>query len=283
MEKEKESLEFITLPPIETEVKTTLNYPVTDSHSTDPLPVVDPFPYGWRYVLDETATDEESYKQVPLTLEDILNPQLGDKMPQSNLHHNLITHLESIFQQKYQQDPHTAVYCDMKMFWGIPNLLEPSPDIAIIPNVKNKNAIRHSFKVKKEGTKPCLVIEIVSPRYPGDHDKKVKIYQQAGIEEYIIIDPSVPNKFTEQPITGYRLINGQYKPIIPNKAGEILSKTTNIYFTVDKSQKQFQVKLIDANIGQPLLSAVEAHRVAEAKADELEKQLKALQAKLNQQ
>jgi Uma2 family endonuclease len=55
-----------------------------------------------------------------------------------------------------------AVFADLKMRWGIPGLKNPGPDIAVVPGVRDKKRKRDSFDVMKEGTRPCLVIEVVS-------------------------------------------------------------------------------------------------------------------------
>lgn len=83
----------------------------------------------------------------------------------------------------------TSIMSDFKMLWGIPGLSEPAPDLAVIPNVTTKEVYHSSFNVMAEGTRPCLVVEVVSPKYAGDETTKVDVYEQAGIQEYIIYDP----------------------------------------------------------------------------------------------
>ncbi len=47
----------------------------------------DPFRYGWRYVLRGTAPNgQELWDQVPLTLDDVLHPEVGDFIVNSTAH-----------------------------------------------------------------------------------------------------------------------------------------------------------------------------------------------------
>jgi hypothetical protein len=46
----------------------------------------DPFRYGWRLQRVRLPNGEEDVVEVPLTVEDLLDPQLEDKVPQSGPH-----------------------------------------------------------------------------------------------------------------------------------------------------------------------------------------------------
>jgi len=159
------------------------------------------------------------------------------------------------FDNRYALDPSTAVFGDLKMIWGIPGLKEPAPDIAIVPHIKEKEKERSRFEVLKEGTRPSLVIEVISPQYPGDDTNKVEIYEQAGVSEYIIIHPHSDKPEPYYDIWGYRLQKGKYQPIKPDKHGRLLSKTTQVLFGV--YQKGRSLKLTDAKTKKGLLNARE--------------------------
>jgi len=255
----------------------------------------DPFPYGWRYIIETTPDGKQTYRQVALTQADFLNPQLGDQMIQNTKHFQLMKDFAVMLEIRYQADETMAVFADLKMIWGINGLSEPAPDIAVVPNIKNKAADRNSFKVKEEGTRPCLIIEIVSPNYPGDDTDKVEIYAKAGIAEYFTIDPYFGDELLESRVTGYRLIGGRYEKMQPNKAGYLLSETTGLYFGLTADKRS--VVLVDVFTEQRLLrpheiekarlQAEKAHLKAEAKAEaeadraaKLEARVKELEAKL---
>lgn len=158
-------------------------------------PEPDSFPYGWRYVTEILPSGQETYYEVPLTTADLLDPQLGDQVVQNSKHQRVNNELFDMLDKHYEDDPTTEIFNDLKMIWGIDGLKEPAPDIAVVPNIKHKGASRSSFDVVKEGTRPSLVVEIMSEGYPGDDTEKVKIYERAGVTEYIIINPhsTAPN------------------------------------------------------------------------------------------
>lgn len=212
---------------------------------------VDHFPYGWRTVAEVQPDGSTRYIDLPLTQADFLDPQVGDHLVQSHQHLQFVVSLINRFSAHYRHDPTVGVFSDLKMRWGIPGEKEPAPDLAIVPNVKDKAKQRSSFAVKAEGTRPCLVIEVVSPQYPGDNTTKVDIYERAGIEEYIIIDAQFEED-GEIELTGYHLVNGRYRLIRPDPQGRILSRTTNIWFELDQQKRN--LFLIDASSGRRLLN-----------------------------
>ncbi|MFN8486316.1 MAG: Uma2 family endonuclease [Caldilineaceae bacterium] len=230
----------------------------------------DPFRYGWRTVAETLPDGQIHYHDIPLTPEDYLDPQLGDYMVQSDPHLILVVSLYNRFKKKYHNDPTTGVFSDLKMFWDKPDLKEPAPDLAIVPKLKTKKARRRSFNVRKEGTRPCLIVEVVSPDYPGDDTVKVKIYEQVGITEYIIIDLHFENETKPGTLTGYRLVDGVYQPIQPDAQGQLLSETTGVQFGLDDSKRD--VVLTNAVTGERLLDDEEEY---EARLEEQQARLAA--------
>ncbi len=233
-----------------------------------PPPSIDKFPYGWRLKTKTLPSGDKIDYEVPLTIDDLLEPQLGDCMIQRDRHLRSNTNLFTVFDNRYANDPSVGVFSDLKMVWGIPGLKEPAPDVAVVPNLQNQDeeADRPTFKVLQEGTRPGLVIEIMSPGYPGDDTEKVNIYEQAGVQEYIIINPHSEKAIPYYEIRGYRLVNGKYQLITPDRQGRLLSQTTGVWFGV--YQKGRRLKLRDAHTGKWLLNAreTEAALLTETKA-----------------
>lgn len=135
-----------------------------------------------------------------------------------------------------------------------------------------------SFDVAKEGARPSLVIEVVSPKDARirrtDKEDKVKLYQQAGISEYLILDPPRRKTGFRFQWTGYRLDSmGRYRPIEPDAEGALLSETTGIRFTVSPRGDLFiAIDLATGKELQELISdervqrEIEARRAAEERA-----------------
>ncbi|HSS52092.1 MAG TPA: Uma2 family endonuclease [Thermoanaerobaculia bacterium] len=165
----------------------------------------------------------------------------------------------------YEARPDVFISSDLKMVWGILGLPDPAPDVAVIPGVRDKSRFRRSFKVRQEGTRPTLVVEVVSdePEHQSaDHHDKVAIYERAGVSEYLILDPPTPLGEACR-WTGYRLnVAGRYEPIPPDAEGCLLSAATGLRFGVAPDGTSFQ--LMDATTGELLLSSAEGRRKAEA-------------------
>lgn len=245
----------------------------TDWESPDAAEL-DPFRYGWRPKFVRLPNGELDEEQIPLTLEDLLDPQLGDVVPQCGPHFDLLLTLAELLRRHYESREDVYVAGDMKMLWGIPDIPEPSPDIAVIFGVRRKHdSRRNSFDCESEGTRPSLIIELVSSIDSGtrnnDYEKKVEIYQRVGIPEYFIFDP--PSEVTEERLwlTGYRLDTaGKYQEVHSDSQGRLFSVTTSLLFGVAEDGRSPLV--IDATAGRPILTSsqlYEAWRAAEAKLD----------------
>lgn len=203
-----------------------------DNALNEPL-VHDPFYYGWRTVTEVASDGTQIIKQIPLRQTDFLDPQFGDQMGQADLHFQEVKSIYDPYENRYLDDPTTAVMSDVKMLWRIQGLREPAPDIVVIPNMRTKGQHQRSFDVAAEETRLCLIIEIVSPKYDGDDTVKVDIYEQAGIQEYIIYDPVFEDENEQAELIGYQLVNGRYQLIPPDAQGRFYSATTDVWVGLD--------------------------------------------------
>ncbi len=228
----------------------------------------DPFRLGWRSRAVRLSDGSSEIREVPLTAEDLLNPQVGDHVVQNYWHLATSYELFGLLSWRYETRPDVLVIGDMKVAWGIRGLSDPAPDLAVIPGVRNKDMFRKSFHVQREGARPALVVELVSDepeQRSADHRKKVRIYERAGVPEYLIADP--PNVDCGCRLTGYRLNKaGRYKLIPPDSQGRILSETTRLWF----APAGRSIHLIDAETEERLLTYSEtqewARREAEARS-----------------
>jgi Uma2 family endonuclease len=249
---------------------------------------LDPFRYGWRPKLVRLPNGELDEQRTPLTLEDLLDPQLGDVVTQGEPHFDLMIVLADLLRRHYASREDVYVAGDMKMLWGIPKMPEPSPDIAVIFGVRRKrDPGRRSFRCKREGTRPSLIIELVSSIDSGtrnnDYEKKVEIYQRVGIPEYFIFDP--PSEVTEERLwlTGYRLdAAGRYREVDPDPQGCLFSETTNLLFGV--AEDGASPLVIDVATGRTILNSSQledAKQAAEARAQAAEAENARLRAELD--
>jgi Uma2 family endonuclease len=238
----------------------------------------DLFRLGWRYRTVRLPDGRTELREEPLTAADLLDPQLGDHVTQNSWHVAVVHELWDILSWRYEPRPDVFVSCDLKVLWRIRGLPNPSPDIAVIPGVRDKTRFRRSFDVRREGTRPALVIEVVSdePEHQSaDHDEKVRIYERAGIAEYLILDP--PNPSCR--LTGYRLdAAGQYQPIRPDSEGGLLSATTGVRLAVAPEGRALH--LFDAATGERLLDSREGRLKAEQEVSRLQTELERLKSRL---
>jgi len=142
----------------------------------------------------------------------------------------------------------------------------------VIRGIRNKQEPRDVFDVVQEGVRPCLILEVVSPKYEevrrNDYVKKKEIYERVGIPEYLIVEPyRIPGSPIRQ-WTGYRLgFDGRYQRIEPDGEGRLLSETTGLLFGIAEDGG-FQVT--DARTGERLLNQSQLAAAREA-AEEAQK------------
>ena len=234
-------------------------------------PKADPFPYGWRPRYVRQPSGEVVEQQIPLTPEDLLDPQPGDVVVKSWLHGDTGSMLYEALKQHFEGIEDVFVTWDVKMLWGIPGLSEPSPDIAVIRGFQRRGRDLKklkTFNVVQEGVLPCFILEVVSPDDSevrrNDYEKKVEIYQAAGIPEYFILEP--PQIQDVILLTGYRLGPDRiYRQILPDADGFLLSETTHLLFGVAEDGET--LRIINADNGEPLILTRNEERAARKRAE----------------
>lgn len=229
----------------------------------------DPFFYGSRWISVRMPDGRMVDQEIPLTPDDLLDPQLGDQVTQSNRHSKMARRLVDLLDVHFDSRQDVHIVNDVKMLWGIPKLSQPSPDIAVIQGVWSDDEDWDSFDVQREGARPSLIIEVVSSKDAetrrNDYEKKVEIYERAGIPEYLIYDPPTPVTRGRLLLTGHRLgADGRYRSIEPDDRGFLLSETTGLLFGIARDGRTPLV--IDAATGKRLLTGKEAAKEAKEQA-----------------
>lgn len=230
----------------------------------------DPFRYGRRWRRVRLPSGEVTEQPVPLTPDDLLDPQLGDEVTQSILHSDFVNTLFDLLKRFFASEDDVLVLSDVQMLWGIPGLSNPAPDVAVIRGVRDKHdQTPQTFDVVEQGVRPCLVIEVVSFSDPeirqNDYKKKVKIYQAAGIPEYVILEPPPLSGLDRFLITGYFLSSdGRYLQNEADDQGRLLSRTTGLLFG---NGEDGDLVVIDVRTGGRLKTSLE---VQEAWEEEIE-------------
>jgi Uma2 family endonuclease len=244
---------------------------------------------GWRLVRVTLPDGTEALQTVLLTPDDYLNPQEGDHVPEDTFHSRFLGFLfEALTRHLKKTRPHFTVFKDLVIFWANRALPNSSPDVWVAPNVPDPERRRGSFVEAEEGTRPILAIEVVSRQYrQQDRQAKVRLYQNAGIPEYIIFDQRTRGEeVLGEDVIGYRLVEGRYDVIVPDEDGLVLSETVGVWFGLERGRPL----LVDAETGLQILLSDEvddARAEAESRAEveaqaraEAERRLAELEAEL---
>ena len=189
----------------------------------------DLYRYGWRERPRTLPNGQQIYERIPLTLEDIIHPQVGDFRMQSAQHEEICTYLRGLLRERFANDPTTIVFGDVLVDWATDNMRGHGPDVAIIFNVQQKQDWS-TFREAEEGTKPNLIIEVTSPStYSVDVETKVAHYAQVGVEWYVIIDIVIRRDMPSKRLLGYQLTEDGYKPFEPNEKGWLWLAPINLW------------------------------------------------------
>jgi len=152
-------------------------------------PEADPFRYGWRYVMRTRQDGSQECVEVPLTLEDVLHPQEGDVIPENTQQERDRRYLHDVLEQRYANEPHVLTFSDCLIDWGIPGIKPHSPDITVLEGVHTKDGKWGTYRIARDGGRPLLVVEIVSPdTRSNDVDIKPEHYHRVGVPIYVLVD-----------------------------------------------------------------------------------------------
>ena len=204
--------------------------------------IPDEYYYGRRQVITYNRTAQPTYHYEPLSQADFLNAQLADEFVHGPRHDADVAYVHGIFRQHYRGNPLVTIYHQAKMLWDVEGLARPRPDLALALGVESWATEPTQFDVSDLSQRPRFVLEVVSPRFvEADLVDKVAIYQQAGVQEYFIIDSGEREENTSlhYQLVGYRLVKGGYQPIAPEGDGRIYSKVNRLWLLPTPTQDSF--------------------------------------------
>jgi Uma2 family endonuclease len=192
---------------------------VLSAPPTDAQQRPDPFRYGWRYVKHIRSDGTEEFEQVPLTLEDVLHPEVGDFIVHNEAHERRNLYLYDVSRARLADDPTAVVLHDVRIAWNVPGLRAHGPDLAIIRGVR-EHRNWSTFDVAEEGVRPELIIEVTSPETAAvDRSNKLEEYALAGVPFYVIVDTVVHEGRRRLLLVGYQLTPDGYRVLPPNERG----------------------------------------------------------------
>jgi Uma2 family endonuclease len=245
-----------------------------------PKPEPDPYRYGWRYVRVVAPDGSELLDQVPLTLEDVLFPEVGDFIVQTRHHNQDVKYLADVFEARLAGDPSAVVVSDYRVDWNLPGVRPLGPDIAVFVGVK-RDLDWDTFDVAAEGAEPVVVVEVTSPRTrANDLNKKVRYYRRARVPFYLIADATGRGSRRRLTLIGRRYTARGFQRVKPDAQGRIYLERLRLSVGVTRDRRGGADRLacFDAKSGEELgnyTAVVEALGAAEARARAANEQARA--------
>jgi len=220
------------------------------------------------------------FLSIPLTPEDFLNPQLGDKWVQGRLHGRACLYFADILERHFSSEKDVLVLYDVKLLTD-PRRKGPAPDVMVVRGARNPDPELDSFDPVEQGAIPSLVVEVLSQTRrirKKDQEDKVVLYARAGIPDYLLVDPPRRKRGNLFQLKGYRLgPEGRYLQTEPDAQGRLLCASVGLRFGVSAQGDQMEV--FDAHTGERLLSSREeeaGRKAAEVEVERLRVEIRLL-------
>ncbi len=182
----------------------------------------------------------------------------GEPMGEGDWHFTSLVELVWPLRQHFaERDAYVA--SNMMLYYeeGNPSAVR-APDCMVILGVKNYR--RRSFMTWEEGAVPSVIFELASPKtFREDLGPKRQVYARIGVPEYFLFDP-VGDSYRTRRFRGFRLEEGQYKPMNPEEDGGYISPSLNLLFFMESST----IRIIDLETHHTLRTPDEQGRLYEA-------------------
>ena len=203
----------------------------------------------------------------------------GQPMAETGIHVKLMLDLIATLRAYYRERPDVYVIGNIFLFYRKNHPEDRrTPDVMVIKGVDKTE--RRSFKTWEEKAMPCVVIELTSDQTAKeDQVDKKQLYQELGVHEYFLFDPL--HDYLPQQLVAYRLIGGEYEPLIPAADGGVLSAELGLRLVPDGEQ----LALIRFQNGERLPVPAEAYQLLEEYRKELreaEQQARQAEQRINQ-
>jgi Uma2 family endonuclease len=211
------------------------------------LTATDPYYYGFRDEPELQPDGSFRSRRIELTLRDQLHPHEGDHFVEDSLHDISRGYLRDIFSWRVRTDPSALVLSNTGIYWDIEELGHHAPDVAVIFGVRQQRPMWPSFDVRKQGTRPRVIVELVSPRYrDNDVEEKVQAYHQARVPVYVILDRERDGD--PWSIQAYQRRPQNYVPLPLEDDGRLWLLDLNLWLGV----RGQQIRCFDGDTGEEL-------------------------------
>ena len=180
----------------------------------------------------------------------------GKPMAETDLHRDEMMYLIEALRKHFRDVPDVYVSGNILLYYveGEPRY-SVSPDALVVKGLADAKSQRDIYKVWEEGRPPCWVMEVTSRgTRQEDLRKKKDLYRQLGVDEYFLFDPR--EEYLVPSLQGFRLASGpggEYRPMVPQEDGSLLSPILGILFQRDGQT----LRLFNARTGQLYLRGPE--------------------------
>ena len=211
--------------------------------------------------------------------QEVIYPESNSKaMAETDIHRECMSDLIKTLSDFYRHDPTVYVSGYVFMYYQEDDARQHIvPDVFVVKGVEKK--LRRYYQIWKEGKAPDVVIEVTSDSTRWeDTETKRKLYQQLGVKEYYLYDPT--GDYLEDRLLGYRLVGSRYVSVRLWKGENRLHSDV---LGLDLVLESGRLRLYDAQSQRFLLTpseAIEAQRQAEEARRQAEEENARLQAEL---
>ena len=153
-------------------------------------------PYGRRYIRRVTDDGDVVYDEVPLTLEDLLHPEEEDELVAVLGHSKDCGRLSTGLDRLTPQNKTFVVLEDVNVDLGLPGVKPIRPDVSVFEVAAIPDGLPDmgTFDMKQHAAVPVLFIEVTSgSTRPNDLGPKFRMYQQAKVQQFILVDRVHPS------------------------------------------------------------------------------------------
>jgi Uma2 family endonuclease len=196
----------------------------------------------------------------------------GRPMGETDLHRDWMFRILEILRYRYRNQ-RVYIASDLLLYYeqGNPKKFIVPDDFIVLDCDPGR---RRTFKTWEECRVPDVVFEVTSRSSKHkDSVKKPRIYEQLGVQEYFVYDPTCD--YLKPGLRGFRLLDGGYAPI-ESVNGLFECKTLKLGLRLNDTELQF----FDLASGAIALDTAEAEREAKevelARNQELMKEIEQL-------
>ena len=209
----------------------------------------------------------------PVGYDDEGYPFEDSKLSESTEHDDVLSHFRNAAVALMLDQPDAMVQRNLLILFEEGNRSAAvEPDVTVSLGVGRHP--RNSYKLWVEGKPPDLAMEGLSEKtWRRDVDVKPALYRDLGVREFWQVDPIGR---TTNPISGYRLDRGVYRPIRPSASGAYRSEVLQAELSYDREE----MDIVNLRTGERIPAFHEALQMHEDALRERESERKAYEARI---